>query len=135
MLRLKVPKKNMYAIGPEIVGENGKVEFSRAGIASEIKLYQKTSPMDYVCNLEEVTALEVSVMSSEAIRALIDARKVWGEGVEEWRLDSDLIRQLRASRAHEWKPSKTELDVNKIPGEPHDLQIDLVAFPVTEMNK
>jgi hypothetical protein len=101
-IRLGMPSKNTYTIGPQIADENGWATFEENEIIKEIQLYQKASPMDYSGNLEDCSSLEVAVLGKDDIRHLIAARKLWGQGVPEWRLNE---RELSALKCAQQNPA------------------------------
>ena len=129
LLRVKVPKKNSYAVGPKIADSAGVVLFTRDEIENEISLCKATSPMDYQSDLDDAIAFEVEVMDAGAIDSLISARRMWGSSVPEWRLSSDEEKRLQASRAQKWESARDVLLVKELNEVPQSLQFDLCSAP------
>ena len=130
LLRVKVPKKNPYAVGPSIADLNGEVVFTRDEIEEEIALCKETSPMDYQGELDDAIAFEAEVMGANAIESLISARKIWGSGVPEWRLSDEDETRLRASGAEKWEPSKSVQNIKQLNEIPKILRFDLSSLPM-----
>lgn len=98
-IRLGMPSKNAYTVGPQIADANGRATFEGSAFVNEIQLCQKVSPMDYSGNLSDCSSLEVAVLGCDDIGRLIAARKLWGQGVPEWKLtEADLSALKRAQK-------------------------------------
>lgn len=98
LLKMWMPHKNHYVVGPKISDCDGLVTFSRSDIEKEIALCRRTSPMDYIGEISDCKRLELKVMNGADIQRLIDARELWGIGVPEWRLSTSQLSSLRAAQ-------------------------------------
>jgi hypothetical protein len=98
-IRLGMPSKNAHTIGPQISDESGCAAFEEDAVRDEMRLFRKVSPMDYSGKLEDCPSLEVAVPGGDDIQRLIAARKLWGQGVPEWRLhERELLALKRAQK-------------------------------------
>lgn len=97
-IRLGMPSKNAYTIGPQISDESGCATFEEVAVRDEIRLCQKVSPMDYSSKLEDCSSLEVAVLGRDDIQRLISARKIWEQGVPEWRLNENELSALKRAQ-------------------------------------
>ena len=98
VLKMWMPHKNHYVVGPKISDGDGLVTFSRSDMETEIALCRRTSPMDYIGEIGDCKRLELKVMNGADIQRLIDARELWGVGVPEWGLSASQLYSLRAAQ-------------------------------------
>ena len=105
-----VPRKNNYVFGPKITDAAGRVCFARDEMMREVGLCKKHVPMDYASSLVEMTGLQVDILDTEQIARLLDAARMWGAGVPEWRLSDEMVDRLKGASNRCYRP--TVLTVN-----------------------
>ena len=100
-----VPRKNNYVFGPKITDDAGRVCFTKDEMVREIDLCWKHVPMDYASSVEEMTGIKVEIPDTERITRLLDAARMWGLGVPEWRLSEEMIDRLKGALNRYYRPA------------------------------